>query len=130
LDEIRKQNYVDSVVNSYPAHYLVPNVDYSQVKWGKTEGRSRSRSKSIGRRTGVEPGARGNQSPAGLAGAPVARNKSPGINEVRSQQQQQQQRQVQFASQNQSAENGKLKQMRGQENQRSDFRAGQGERSL
>lgn len=35
LDEIRKQNYVDSVVNCYPAHYLTPNVDYSQVKWGK-----------------------------------------------------------------------------------------------
>jgi hypothetical protein len=37
IDALRRQNYVDSVVNSYPAHYLVPNVDYSQVKWGGQE---------------------------------------------------------------------------------------------
>lgn len=51
IDALRKQNYVDSVVNSYPAHYLVPNVDYSQVKWGgqhKEKERSAGRTKSSG----------------------------------------------------------------------------------
>jgi hypothetical protein len=47
IDKIRKQNYVDSVVNCYPAHYLVPNVDYSQVKYNtKDESRSRSKPKT------------------------------------------------------------------------------------
>ena len=34
LDELRRQNYFDSVQYNYPAHYLTPNVDYSVVNWG------------------------------------------------------------------------------------------------
>ena len=42
LDEIRKENFVESVVNNYPNHYLIPNVDYSQVNLQPRRNRSRS----------------------------------------------------------------------------------------
>lgn len=79
LDEIRKENFVESVVNNYPDHYLIPNVDYSKVVLRPGADKRRNQSREVSKQKRPQSSHVGTRGQAGSP-PPVFQNTKVGTN--------------------------------------------------